>query len=202
MWTSVIQAICLSTLGDMASHYLVERALAGISNPGPIGGDSVNTTLFDSLTATTDATKPHVAGQSSYFSTLPRKVLCLGATTILSYLWNIWLERAFPARPRGSTVLPETTKTDKFEDYEQVEEEIVKKWIAQGKVQRSTISWSNTLIKWLLNLSIGNLAVCALWIVVEQLAQFHHPTELISKTTTELKQVSHEWHLSGEPNLR
>jgi len=45
------------------------------------------------------------------------------------------------------------------------EEEAVKRWIAQGKVRRS-VSWWNTFVKWVLNLTLGNIVHSGLVVFV------------------------------------
>ena len=191
---SVIQALCLSILNEIASYHMLERVLPVIPTAESIADDShtMETTLSNATIAFTDVAKSSAAGQSFHFSVLPHNVACHSATLVLLYFWNMWLERTFPARPRRSPIFPETTEPERLDDNEQTEPKIVKKWNAHSKFQRSTVSWSNTLIKWLLDLSVGNFVASMLWIVIEQLTEFHHPTKLISKTVIELKRVSHE----------
>ncbi|KAE9373950.1 hypothetical protein N431DRAFT_439043 [Stipitochalara longipes BDJ] len=93
--------------------------------------------------------------ESFYWETLPREVFACTIIAFLGYYWQIWLERTFPARPRPS----EKVVSEKFaeQDDESREEEVVKKWIAQGKIRRASLSWWNTFVKWVLDVVIGGL---------------------------------------------
>ncbi|KAK7957953.1 hypothetical protein PG988_012801 [Apiospora saccharicola] len=91
---------------------------------------------------------------------LPKKILAVMLTSALIYLWAVGLEWAFPTRPRGiqdGEANPPTTPNTKRETViielsEKQEEVVVERWIAKGRVRRSSISWYNTMIKWLLEI--------------------------------------------------
>lgn len=91
---------------------------------------------------------------------------------VAHYYWHIWLERILPTRLKGTVVPVRDEKEAPLETNEDVEEKIVQKWIAQGKVRRSSISWANTIAKWMLELSVGNLWRCVLWILLQRIVQF------------------------------
>ncbi|KAK8128785.1 hypothetical protein PG984_009893 [Apiospora sp. TS-2023a] len=91
---------------------------------------------------------------------MPKQILGVLVMSALLYIWAVSVERAFPTRPRGveggeldSAAYPKREKVvvELSEDHE---EEVVKRWIARGRVRRSSISWCNTLIKWLLDIVV------------------------------------------------
>ena len=83
----------------------------------------------------------------------------------------------------------QSEKTVDMESDDEREEEIMKKLIAKGKVQRSGLSWFNTFVKWILdticmNFFFGALAI--LWeILWESMWNRHAP----SKTWSDMKFV-------------
>ncbi|KAK7751162.1 hypothetical protein SLS62_006846 [Diatrype stigma] len=92
-----------------------------------------------------------------YISELPRALLLSCLTCALCYWWQVWLEHRLPGRSRRVEIVkqsgPGDEKVEGGEDGR--EEQVVKRWIAQGKVQRSSLSWGNTLLKWILDITIG-----------------------------------------------
>ncbi|PVI05764.1 hypothetical protein DM02DRAFT_516207 [Periconia macrospinosa] len=93
--------------------------------------------------------------ESYYQRELPRGIVIVLIMSSLQYCWFIWLEKMFPARPRLKEVPPQGY--EKVEKYEVREEEVVKKWLAQGKVRRALLNWCNTFLKWVINLTIGRI---------------------------------------------
>lgn len=77
--------------------------------------------------------------------------------SLVGYYWNLLLERQLPARPRGDS---SSYNNDKLaEGHEQLEEKIVEKWLANGKIKRASLSFWNTVAKWLLDISVGRALV-------------------------------------------
>lgn len=75
----------------------------------------------------------------------------------LQYYWHIWLERILPMRPRGGgSTSAQAEKINVGEGHQDHEEEIVKRWIATGKVKRASLSYWNTFLKWILDITVGN----------------------------------------------
>lgn len=95
---------------------------------------------------------------------LPRQIFICILLFPLAYYWQILLERAFPTRPRRKDII--YSKEKEITATADQEEQIVKRWIDQGKVQRSSILWWNTFLKWILDTTIGNLWYGALNILV------------------------------------
>lgn len=86
-----------------------------------------------------------------------RTLLCAAVASAVEYFWNLLLERRLPARPRGDW---SSYNHDKLAGGdEQVEEKIVEKWIASGKIKRASLGFWNTLAKWLLDISVGRALV-------------------------------------------
>ena len=97
-----------------------------------------------------------------YLSYLPRTVLVHVLLCPLVYYWHIFLERFFPVRPRGVEIDYAKKVKVEVDVNEGQEEEVVKRWIAQGKVRRSSVSWWNTFVKWVLHITIGKLLLLSL----------------------------------------
>lgn len=95
---------------------------------------------------------------ATFFSaSTARTLLYAAVASAVGYYWNLWLERRLPARPRGDL---SSVNHDKLADGdEQLEEKIVEKWIASGKIKRASLSFWNTLAKWLLDISVGRALV-------------------------------------------
>ncbi|KAH8665939.1 hypothetical protein BGZ60DRAFT_410231 [Tricladium varicosporioides] len=115
-----------------------------------------NSTLITLLHISDNATVGTVYKENAehfYRSYFPRNLFVYGLLFPLSYYWQIYLERFFPARPRSI----ETNEKVEFNVNEGQEEEVVKRWIAQGKIKRASVSWWNTFVKWVLDLTVGRL---------------------------------------------
>ena len=95
---------------------------------------------------------------SFYKKTLPMEVISCLILSIFQYCWLIGLERAFPARSLKTNV-PIKVKVGLDDSHE---EEIVQTWIARGRVRRTSLSWCNTFLKWVLNVTIGRLGLITL----------------------------------------
>lgn len=96
---------------------------------------------------------PKKQQESFYKKKLPLDIVAYFIMCTLQYCWLLGLERALPARSRRRDVVV----TQKGEMDEDREEEVVKKWIAQGRVRRASLNWCNTLFKWILTLTVGRV---------------------------------------------
>jgi hypothetical protein len=94
---------------------------------------------------------------SFYLDSLPRRVFVYALLVPLQLYWNVWLEYAFPARPRVVNVSYKANKDGEKSPSENDarDEEVVNRLIAQGKVRRSSVSWRNTFLKWILDMTVG-----------------------------------------------
>lgn len=120
-------------------------------------GKDINGTLPLKQTAgpsngTTTANEPM---ESYYGRTFPREVVVYFVISVLQYWWFIGLEKLLPARPRYRET-PYDRKVQ-IEESEDREEEVVKRWIAQGRVRRASLSWCNIFLKWVLDMTVGVL---------------------------------------------
>ena len=210
MRTAVLQATAVYLLSDILHHYLDSDILdefinnEGVQNftavldrttsviaasasapPSPLTLDASNTrsqTLSLSNTTLpnngTQIANHNPSGASYSWSLLRRVVLCM-LISVLQYHWFIWLERVLPARPRrkdGSHSL-EGESDDR-------EEEVVKKWIAQGRVNRASFNWCNTFFKWVLNLTVGRLLYHSFEHVLEVCVKLQSPKLILGGLTT------------------
>lgn len=145
--------------------------------------DPLNFTIHNTNTTNTDETYPPEGAveyededeeASFYKHQLPRTVITHIIISLLACYWQLALERAFPARPRpppsSSPHSEVNAKTGEYEDSR--EEEVIKKWMAQGKVRRASLSWCNTLVKWLLDVVVGGLWVTAVSCMVGRVLDF------------------------------
>lgn len=81
--------------------------------------------------------------ENFYRATLPKSVLSFLVLGVCSYYWHVGLERAFPARARGVVVSGSSQigrEKGSGDENEGREEEVVKRWIARGRVRRSSVS--------------------------------------------------------------
>jgi len=111
--------------------------------------------------------------ESFYRRKLPREVIISLALAILQYWWLIGLERILPARPRYRDA-PAQQK-EQVEESEDREEEVVKKWIAQGRVHRASLNWRNTFVKWVLDMTVGMLSIFTVEHMLRQLLKMKSP---------------------------
>lgn len=76
--------------------------------------------------------------------------------TLFCY-FEVLLERMFPARPTQVEVVYERPQGATDADREGREEQVVREWIARGRVRHSSLSWWNTFVKWVLGMTVGRL---------------------------------------------
>lgn len=128
--------------------------------------------------------------RSFWLYDLPKTFLWDLITAPLNYRWQCWLEWLLPARRRGPAVYsqprthPEKEVVD-IETDDEMEERVMRKLIAKGKVQRSGFSWFNTIAKWILDISFMNLV----WIVLGCFWDVAWHSEVRSMPLKELKIV-------------
>ncbi|KAF2690386.1 hypothetical protein K458DRAFT_413158 [Lentithecium fluviatile CBS 122367] len=203
MWTIVLQATAIYTLSMILGHHLSENifdqvlqdeAFKNMTNaldkPGSFGldaGEDTNKTfsVLGGATAglingtATNGTSNVIkdSPESFYGKRLPREVVVLLVLCTLGYCWLIWLERMLPARPRRKDV-PYEGK-ERVEESEDREEEVVKRWIAQGRVRRASLNWCNTFLKWVLDLTVGHLWYHTVEHLVRGLLKLQSPKEIL-----------------------
>lgn len=146
---------------------------------------AVNATSLSNSTAAVNGTSTtsDKSEESFYKSEFPRNIVIVIVITILEYYWQIWLERILPARARPSTVVPEKIST---EDDDGREEEVVKKWIAQGKIRRASLNWCNTAIKWILDITIWQMCTICIDFFLDALLKWKKGSRLIKESNVKM----------------
>ena len=161
-----------------------------------------NTTVPTNSTSGMDsAGSSSKIAESFYLKSLPRHVFVHALLFPLAYYWQVFLERFFPARPRGVKIIyDEKSEKVEVDGNEDREEEIVKRWVAQGKVRRSSVSWWNTFVKWILDLTVGSLLLHSLWHLVDGCVRWRSFAEIFgdlksvcSKSVSFLLKSYHFW---------
>jgi hypothetical protein len=167
-WT---QAVELAGNASKASYHTTPTIEAGLLHKVFSNNTGVNRTLTNTSVSNSE--------ESFYWRTLPRNVFACTIIAILGYYWQIWLERTFPARTRPS----EKVVSEKFAelDDENREEEVVKKWIAQGKIRRASLSWWNTFVKWVLDVVIGGLWMASVYCILDGLLKMKSSPKVLLK---------------------
>ena len=179
MQSAVIQSTILVTLNMIISHEIGRNAYDNVwedpvlknlttafkNIPSNATASSNATALTNSTSSATGSASPLTfleEPEAFYLSFLPRNVFVYALLCPLSYYWQIYLERFFPTRPRGVEIDYKKKEKVEVDMNEGREEEVVKRWIAQGKVRRSSVSWWNTFVKWVLHVTVGELWISSL----------------------------------------
>jgi hypothetical protein len=205
MVPAVLQAVALSACALVVSYHLITNALNNGSktelwqnitmafevaantsaqttfNVTANNQTSINGTLFNGTAA--NNTSQNVlnsdgSSESFYLKRFPRELFLMIVVSPLYYYWHIWLERFLPGRARAAALVPVGEKSG-FGEGEQNEEEIVQRWIAQGKVRRASLSWWNTFLKWVLNLTIGTWWVESLRYLLTEIIKGKSPIKVL-----------------------
>jgi hypothetical protein len=173
-WQNMTYAI-----GNASATKIPKRPTLGASNYTTSPGFSMNTTAYPGTISAMEK-KP----ESFYLKELPREIFAYFIITMLQYWWFIALEKQWPARPRYKDIPYQAG-----EDNEDREEKVVKKWIAQGRVNRATLNWCNTFLKWILDLTIGRLWYHTVELFVYEAIKLKSPKSMIA----DLASVSGLW---------
>lgn len=186
MWTSVLQATSLSIASIIVTHHLGSSVFQTViddeafkawqamsdnfSTPTTSStnglllslGPEVNASVGSPTNATNGTQSANYTNnplekqpESFYGRKLPRETIIQFVLLMLRYYWLIYLEKLLPARPRKRGILPEGK--EKFEESEDREEEVIQKWIAQGRIRRASLNWCNTSLKWILTLTVWRI---------------------------------------------
>ncbi|KAF2831511.1 hypothetical protein CC86DRAFT_314923 [Ophiobolus disseminans] len=199
MRNAVLQATIISTISMMHMHHFTDNMFDPVfqdetwmqmmntstmqtSTPGGNGrltldtGNRTNTTLSLNQTAPAglaNGTATNDLNEAFYGRFLLREIVVSAVFAALEYWWLIGLERILPGRPRNKDVLSQLS--GQVEESEDREEEVVKKWIAQGRVRRASLNWGNTLLKWVLDLTVGRLWLHTVEYYLRMLIKFGAP---------------------------
>jgi hypothetical protein len=152
------------------------------NGPGPLtldAGNTTNTTLSLNQTIASNGGWQNLNPQPPFYcQRLPRELVVHMVIFALQYWWFVGLERILPARPRSKEVPRQ--RENKVELSEDREEEVVEKWIAQGKVQRASLSWCNTFLKWVLVMTVGELLLHTVAHVVREAISLSSPRSILA----------------------
>lgn len=175
-WQSVVlQATALAALGFVINHEIGRRhrqdeslwndpVLMNYTSTFKWAMNSTNSTSRLSLPSNdtlTNGITSDLAGSNStksqeqssfYMVLLPQKIIAQAIIMFLSYHWHLALERLLPAR---SARVEMQSEKEVINEDDGREEEIVRRWILKGRVQRSSISWLNTFLKWVIDMTLG-----------------------------------------------
>lgn len=199
MLLAVAQTICLAAIGWVISHHLLNKVydhasqhhlwkdfmdvMEGIENSTSMGALNETISASNSTSnSTSDDFSLYESNEKFYWETLPRDLFFLAVVAPIYYYWHIWLERTFPARPRP-VIMPSRSEKENFLDETDSvtqEEEVIQKWIAQGKIRRASLSWWNTFVKWILNLIVGDLWMQGLRTLLKDLIKWRLPRYYLS----------------------
>lgn len=195
MIRAVLQTVLLSAIASVVSHHLLSNAYENISQHElwqnfTAGMDWIATNASNTLalnettmsagnvtllntTSTANETKPFnltsadwgLDSSTFYKKTLPLEIFFLVIFSPIYYIWHLWLERSFPARPKPTVPFQQDLKGGETSVQE---EEVIQKWIAQGKIHRASLSWWNTFVKWIINLILAPLWMDAIQYLLEE----------------------------------
>jgi hypothetical protein len=200
---AVLQTVVLSTCALVVWHHLLSNAFnhaskselwknitttfegaVNASAQAHFNGTANNLTLKNGTilngTAAINATLNSDASSTSepfYSRRFPREIFLLVVVSPLYFYWHIWLERILPGRPRVAALMPAGEKSG-FGEEDKHEEDIVQRWIAEGKVKRASLSWWNTFLKWILNLTIGTLWIQSLRFLLTEITRGRSPIKV------------------------
>lgn len=205
MRTAVLQATAIFTFSSLLTYHVSEHMFAqllenegllnmttalniSISHFAPNATTNLNTTAprnrtrsFDNPISNLNQTElkelfEPTKRKSFYGNVLPIDVITFLIVSVLQYWWFIWLEKLLPARRKRQIVYVQHEKVEESEDRE---EEVVKKWIAQGRVQRASLNWCNTFLKWVLELTVGKMWYGTVEHIVCKLLQLTPPAKVL-----------------------
>lgn len=195
MFRAVVQTVLLSVIASVISQHLLSNAYENISqhalfknftdamdliesqhlDDAPSGVNVTaggNGTLLNATSAFNETKGFNITSadlgldnRTFYRETLPLEIFYLILLSPLYYMWHLWLERKFPARPKATLPFEHDLKGG---ENSLQEEEVIQKWIASGKIRRSSLSWWNTFVKWILNLILAPLWMDGIKYVLEQ----------------------------------
>jgi hypothetical protein len=196
MVPAVLQTVALSACASIVSYHLLSNAFhtassselwqnvtSAFEHAVNVSAQANNQTLDHGTLTATNGTADGSFGsdgsnESFYWSTLPRELFLLIVVSPLYYWWHIWLEKLLPGRPSVTALMPDGEKSG-FGEGDDREEEIVQRWIAQGKVRRASLSWRNTFFKWVLNLTVGTFWIESLRFVLTELTKGKSPLKVV-----------------------
>lgn len=166
----------LNSTGSRPSMLAID-AEAGVNTTLPLINGTGRVGNWTSGNSTTSA-REELPDEDFYTQILPRKFVVSLILYALQYYWFIFLEKMLPARPRRRLVAYQ--HDEKVEETEDREEEVVKKWLAQGRVRRASLNWCNTFLKWVLQVTMGRPAHVAVAFLIEDIILRRSAKQILS----------------------
>ncbi|KAI7202267.1 hypothetical protein KC316_g9034 [Hortaea werneckii] len=117
------------------------------------------------------------SAKSFYFDELPRDLAIQLILFLANYQWQCLLERWLPTRPQGSNFTAQE-KAKVTDDDDMMEDEVMRRLIAKGKVRRASISWCNVFLKWLINNTITFSVIASAYHVIDEVSHLRSPTQV------------------------
>lgn len=184
----ILQSTVLAALNMIISHEIgrnaynevwedpVVKNLTSVFNSIPINATASN---IDISRSSNSAGNLVDIPEAFYTSMLPRILFVRALLCPLDYYYEIYLERLLPTRPRGAVIDYDEQGKVVIDMNEDREEKIVKRWIAKGKVRRSTVSWSNIFIKWIFDITFGYMWGISLYHFVDGCIRRDSPLKIL-----------------------
>lgn len=117
------------------------------------------------------------SAKSFYFDELPRDLAIQLMLFLANYQWQCLLERWLPTRPQGSNFTAQE-KAKVTDDDDMMEDEVMRRLIAKGKVRRASISWCNVFLKWLINNTITFSVIALAYHVIDEVSHLRSPLQI------------------------
>ena len=126
---------------------------------------------------------PLLSNGEFYAIALPKEILEVLVITLLKYHWHIWLEGLFPARPFATSVATPVSTGKPGET--------VQKQVKTSQAWQGSLSWSNTLQKWILDMTVGSLWRASMWLMARSVILQKPPHDLLADQLVSVK-ATHE----------
>jgi hypothetical protein len=134
-----------------------------------------------------------------YTYELPRSFVEGIVIQILAYYKACWLERLLPTRAAKREDAQLQDKDKEIRGREQMEQEIMQKLIAEGKVKPASINWRNVLVRWLLDDIPGHLAVGLVGYGMYSMTRLHPFSQVVEELPMAVINIMVGYWLSMDP---
>jgi hypothetical protein len=181
MWRAVLLTVTIHALASVATNHLWKQT-----------GTDFLQLMPEEMWAVTNSTRSETGqpkdgvetkGAFSSVHKLAREVFVDLVMQLLYYPWQVWLERTFPARQPPRLVLDKAQLQEKDKGSvgsDEMEEEIMRRLLASGRVRRASLNWWNTGVKWALDAFLGTLVMTCIAAVLEGVVEWKKWAEIRS----------------------
>ncbi|KAI4630478.1 hypothetical protein J4E80_001414 [Alternaria sp. BMP 0032] len=171
MRNAVLQATAICTVSLLYSHYAEENIFAEVTQ------DETFKTLLNLLTNGTlsNATIPGLTDQTDQLAIDAKPTVNTSDGTSFSFALQHGNETRTGLNGTNGINGTAAQQKEQVEESEDREEEVVKKWIAQGRVHRASLNWRNTFVKWVLDMTVGMLCIFTVEHMLRQLLKMKSP---------------------------